>query len=188
MESAVKCAIRDGHNVVLTGQAGTGKTHLLNSISEELARGGRIVEVTATTGIASTLIKGATTLHSCFSLLDGRYPTEVLVSRIRDDDNLQKTKQRVLNMDVLIVDEISMLSSQVFEQVEEVCRAIRAKPDVFGGIQVILCGDLYQLKPVPSYKYGDMGESILQSSLFTEGFRHHFHLTDCHRQKEGMYK
>ncbi len=73
MNAALLHAIHSGHSVVISGQAGTGKSHLLNTISKELTAAGKTVNVTATTGIASTLLHGAMTLHSCFGLFDDRY-------------------------------------------------------------------------------------------------------------------
>lgn len=142
-ERATELALQ-GHSLFLTGQAGTGKTYTLNSIIKTLTENGKRVTRTASTGIASTHING-TTIHSWAGV--------GIKSKLSADD-LYKIKNnnfsfnRINNTDVLIIDEISMLPDYVFDLVNEVCSFIKDKKQFFGGIQLIVCGDFFQLPPV----------------------------------------
>ena len=134
-----------GKSVFLTGPAGSGKTHTLNRYIREMRSRGARVAITASTGIASTHL-GGMTVHSWSgigikdALSDKDVRELVLTSYL---------KKRFIKTDILIIDEISMLTSYVFDLIDKVCRAGRGEPNApFGGLQVILCGDLFQLPPV----------------------------------------
>jgi ATP-dependent DNA helicase PIF1 len=88
-------------------------------------------------------------------------------------------------MDCLIIDEISMLSQKLFLQLEHVVRAVRNKSQPFDGMQVVLVGDYFQLKPVPNSDYNDPGETILAYQDIRKLVPQHFVLTKAHRQTEG---
>jgi ATP-dependent DNA helicase PIF1 len=132
----------EGRNLFLTGAAGTGKSFLLNRVIEAL--GGRsVVAVTAPTGIAATHIDGQT-IHSWAGIGLGKGTVEELVSKIGE-----KAKQRWRSARALVLDEVSMLNGDLFTKLDAVARNARddeARP--FGGLQVILSGDFYQLPPV----------------------------------------
>ena len=153
-------SVENGHNVIITGQAGTGKSIIINELYQLLVRQGKNVIITATTGIASTMFPDATTLHSFFRLMDGRFRTAQLINKISFDDNAHETKERIVKTDVLFIDECSMMSCKIMEQVEEICRAVRKSDIVFGGMQIILSGDFLQLRPVPNMAYDDPGQYI----------------------------
>ncbi|MFZ4648028.1 MAG: PIF1 family DEAD/DEAH box helicase [Patescibacteria group bacterium] len=136
--------IKTGQNIFLTGPAGCGKTFLLNRYLEYLKEKKVSVGVTASTGIAATHLNGRT-IHSWCGIgieekLDQRKLKKIL--------NNRQTADRVRNAKVLIIDEISMLDIKRFDLVDTVCRAIRADLRPFGGLQVLLCGDFFQLPPV----------------------------------------
>jgi ATP-dependent DNA helicase PIF1 len=138
--------LKMGQNVFLTGSAGSGKTYLLNKYIAYLKENNISVAVTASTGIAATHMDGRT-IHSWSAI--GIKPTlnkKELNAIIHNED----IKKRINKAKVLIIDEISMLDAQRFDLVELVCRAIRKKDSPFGGLQVILCGDFFQLPPVPT--------------------------------------
>ncbi|XP_070548947.1 ATP-dependent DNA helicase PIF1-like [Ptychodera flava] len=96
-------------------------------------------------------------------------------------------KQKIKSMDVLVIDEISMLSVKVFEQVESVLRQIRSSSTVMGGVQCIFSGDFFQLKPVPNRHYGDNGLYVFQSQLFVKAVPHIVTLTKTLRQSENDF-
>jgi ATP-dependent DNA helicase PIF1 len=132
----------DGHSVLLTGPAGSGKTYVLGEFIRLAKREGKTVAVTATTGLAASHLSGST-VHAW--------------SGIGIADNLPKgfvkglSKSRfdtIAKTDVLIIDEISMLHDYRLDMIEEVARLVRKKDEPFGGLQVILCGDFFQLPPV----------------------------------------
>lgn len=134
--------LESGQSVLLTGAAGTGKTYLLNKFIKRAREEGKAVAVTATTGLAATHLNG-NTLHAW--------------SGIGVHDELGRSffqklsKQRmdtILKTDILIIDEISMLHDFRLDMVEEIARKIRGGERPFGGMQVVLCGDFFQLPPV----------------------------------------
>jgi ATP-dependent exoDNAse (exonuclease V) alpha subunit len=134
-----------GRNVFLTGPAGSGKTYTLNRYIKEAKSRGARVAITASTGIASTHL-GGMTVHSW----SGIGAKDALSDRdIRDLVLTSYLKKRFIKTDILVIDEISMITSHLFDLIDKVCRAGRGEPDKpFGGLQVILCGDLFQLPPV----------------------------------------
>jgi ATP-dependent DNA helicase PIF1 len=133
----------EGHNVLLTGPAGSGKTYVLNEFIRRAKARGKYVAVTATTGLAATHL-GGNTIHawSGIGISDQLHP--------QFDEHLLKGRREIIEAtDILIIDEISMLHDYRLDMVDEVARKVRRRPDEpFGGIQVILCGDFFQLPPV----------------------------------------
>jgi len=138
--AVLKC----GYNVFITGAAGSGKTYLLREYIEYLRKHGIGVGVTASTGIAATHLDG-TTIHSWSGLG---------MKDILDEDDLRKLsrkpylKERFKKTSVLIIDEISMLSQEQFESLDLICQKLKKNERNFGGMQIILCGDFFQLPPV----------------------------------------
>jgi ATP-dependent exoDNAse (exonuclease V) alpha subunit len=131
-----------GESVLLTGPAGTGKTFVLNQFIRLAKSEGKHVSVTATTGLAATHL-GGTTIHSWagIGVLD-HVPQGFA-------DRLAKGRREIIEKtDVLIIDEISMLHDYRLDMVDEVCRLVRGKDEPFGGIQVVMSGDFFQLPPI----------------------------------------
>lgn len=132
-----------GQSVFLTGAAGSGKTFVLNQFIRLAKADGKHVSVTATTGLAATHL-GGTTIHSWSGIgVHDELPPSF-------EDHLSKGRREVIEKtDVLIIDEVSMLHDYRLDMVDDVCRAVRGKPDLpFGGLQVIMSGDFFQLPPV----------------------------------------
>ena len=111
-----------------------------------------------------------------------------MVERVLKDDNLHTIKDRILNTDCIIIDEVSMLSSRTFGHIEILCRKVRKSDKPFGGIQFVLSGDLYQLKPVPNIAYGDKGQLFIEQDRFSSLVPHKFVLSTVHWQNEGTPK
>ena len=139
--------ITKGKNIFLTGEAGTGKTFLVNRIKEMSLDQNIKIAITAMTGTAAYLL-GGTTLHSWanIGLASGNEPTEQLVKKI---NKYQKAVRKWQEVDILVIDEISMMSYALLDKLEEVARCFRNPNKIFGGIQVILIGDFFQLPPIP---------------------------------------
>jgi len=136
--------LKAGRNVYLTGAAGSGKTHVLNNYIEYLKERGVTVAVTASTGIAATHL-GGMTIHSWSGigiksdLSD--YDIELLIQKKNLWRRYDKTK-------ILIIDEISMIHGRVFDCLDRLARAMKGNDAAFGGMQVVLSGDFFQLPPI----------------------------------------
>lgn len=138
-----------GVNIFLTGKAGTGKTTLLRSLHNKLSK--RMV-VTAPTGVAA-LNAGGVTMHSFFQLPFGPYvPAESGLQRQNNNQVLHrfsKIKLAIIrSMELLIIDEISMVRSDTLDAVDDVLRRIRRDERPFGGVQILMIGDIQQLSPI----------------------------------------
>ena len=132
-----------GKSVFLTGAAGSGKTYLLNQFIRLQKADGKHVSVTATTGLAATHL-GGTTIHSWSGIgISDELPDKFV-------DHLSKGRREIIEKtNVLIIDEVSMLHDYRLDMVDTVCRLVRKQPDVpFGGIQVVMSGDFFQLPPI----------------------------------------
>jgi len=135
-----------GKSVFFTGAAGTGKTYLLKQIVKSLRskHNPKFVYVTAPTGIAACNIGGCT-LHSFSGIGLGKESKEKLVTKVLSNS---QARQRWLTARVLVIDEISMVSDELFDKLEYIARRVRNNNSPFGGIQIILTGDFFQLPPV----------------------------------------
>lgn len=137
--------ILSGKNVFLTGGPGTGKTHVINKIKKIIKH--KEIIYTATTGIAATHIDGKT-IHS-WSGIGIKGEQELTSSSILERIALKKwNKKRIQNTDILIIDEISMLHPFQLQAINLISQHARHRAEMFGGIQVILCGDFFQLPPI----------------------------------------
>jgi len=161
--------IRDGHNVFITGSGGCGKTFLVNRVASEL--GAELeVSVTSSTGITALNFKGGRTLFSFmgFSI----FPATQTSKWVR---RYPKNVERIQNCDLLIIDEISMISDKTLENTDRVLRDIRKCQQPMGGLQVVVCGDFYQLPPVE-------GRYCFQSPVWKKMDLTTVHLRGQHRQ------
>lgn len=137
-QNKVKKALKTGKNICLMGEAGTGKTHVLNEYIAECQDEGKNVVVTAPTGIAALNLDGVT-MHNAFAIpipAYGYYDFNIVLSKIKD----------ILIADVIVVDEISMCRNDVFEYFHMVVRRIEKERGV--KIQIIVSGDFFQLPPI----------------------------------------
>lgn len=136
-----------GISFFYTGAAGSGKSHVLHLIRKSLLKKykGKGVYVVAPTGIAAANVCGVT-IHNFAGIGIKDESVDVQVEKIK---HYYTAHERWKNANVLIIDEVSMLSCDLFERLEEIATRVRNVPDMlFGGIQIILCGDFYQLPPV----------------------------------------
>jgi len=166
-----------GESVLLTGSAGAGKTFVLNQFIRIAKSEGKHVSVTATTGLAATHL-GGTTIHSWSGI--------GISDELRSGfvENMSKTRQEIIEKtDVLIIDEISMLHDYRLDMVDEVCRLVRKKDEPFGGIQIIMSGDFFQLPPI---NRGDSraGGFVVNSNVWRELDPTICYLEEQHRQDD----
>jgi ATP-dependent DNA helicase PIF1 len=154
--------LESGSSVLLTGAAGTGKTFILNKFIQRAKRAGKSVAVTATTGLAATHLNG-TTIHawSGIGVLD--YFDKYTASKMG-----KQRKELIKKADILVIDEISMLHDFRLDMVDEALRYSRDSAEPFGGLQVILCGDFFQLPPV-NRSDSRQGSFITGSNAWQQG-------------------
>lgn len=175
--------LKSGHNVYLAGRPGSGKTYLLNKFVQFLRQQNISTGVTAATGIAATHLNGMT-LHSWSGMgvlneLDGKELKRILKKR-----NLQK---RLRKSRVLIIDEISMLSAKHLDIASEIVRMFRQSWEPFGGMQVVLCGDFFQLPPVGNKNDQKTRLFAYHSRAWQELNLKICYLTEQHRQTDKEY-
>jgi len=161
---------------------GTGKSVLMREIITNLrkkyAREPDRVAVTASTGLAACNV-GGVTLHSFGGIGLGKEAAPELVKKIRRN---QKAKNRWMRTKVLIVDEISMVDGDLFDKLEAIARTIRNNGRPFGGIQLVITGDFFQLPPVPDY--GKVSKFAFDAATWATSIEHTIGLTQVFRQKD----
>ncbi len=180
-QSAALDILKTGGNVFLTGEPGAGKTYVINQYIAWLEAAGLSVAVTASTGIAATHI-GGMTIHSWSGLGIRDTLTPYDLDKIATNE---KVSRRAKKANVLIIDEVSMLDARVLDMVNMVLKTVRQKPEPFGGLQVVLVGDFFQLPPVT--KQGDVMTYAFQSKAWEEASFLTCYLTEQHRQEDEMF-
>ena len=141
----------DGGNHAIFGEAGTGKTSLIRLLVGELRRMGRNVVCVAPTGIAAMNlgVEGAMTIHRAFQLPDDMV----------ENASVHPNASWLCSLDVLLIDEISMVRSDVFATVDRLLKQARCSQQPFGGVQVIVVGDFMQMPPFTTSR--ELDEYIL---------------------------
>ena len=172
--------MKTGANVFLTGEPGSGKTFVLNGYIDWLVHSDVSVAVTASTGIAATHI-GGTTIHSWASIGARDTLTQYDLDHIMTNE---KTVRRVKKAKVLVIDEISMLDGRVLDMVETVVRTIKQSGEPWGGMQVILVGDFFQLPPIAGR--GEMSRFAFESRAWDSSHFLTCYLTEQHRQEDEL--
>jgi ATP-dependent DNA helicase PIF1 len=170
-----------GHNIFITGPGGAGKSELIRLIYKHAYTRFKDIHVTALTGCASILLNcKAKTLHSWAGIGLGNGATEQLIMKIKKN-KFQKAIWK--GTDILVVDEVSMLSLKLFNMLNSIGKAIRGNQKPFGGIQLIFSGDFYQLPPV-----GDKDDIDSQRFCFeSDDWNSVFH-RDCQIQLKKIFR
>lgn len=173
--------LKTGANVFLTGEPGSGKTYTVNAYIKYLREHGVEPAITAATGLAATHL-GGVTIHSWSGLGIKHIIDRYELDRLSTNEKLVK---RLTSAKVLIIDEISMLSAATLDMVEAICRELRGGHEPFGGLQVILVGDFFQLPPVSRrgvpVKFAYESETWRHLKLIT------CYLSEQHRQDDAEF-
>ncbi|EKG14532.1 DNA helicase PIF1 ATP-dependent [Macrophomina phaseolina MS6] len=177
-------------NVFFTGPAGTGKSFLLHKVIEGLTikyleddKSAWRIAVTASTGLAAYNI-GGTTLHRFAGIGIGKAPTAKLIMEIfKSEPKLR----RWMLIKVLIIDEISMVDATLFDKLDVIARAVRGVDKPFGGIQLVITGDFFQLPPV--LQGSDQGgpRFCFEAKAWKAAVEHTISLTQIYRQRDPEF-
>ena len=173
--------LKAGQNVFLTGSAGAGKTYTLNQYIDYLKARKVPVAITASTGIAATHMNGMT-IHTWAGIgikdsLDGQD-----LARMHDRKYMREHLDKVK---VLIIDEISMLHAKQLELVNQVLKYFKGNALPFGGVQVVLAGDFFQLPPVGKSSESNRDKFSFMSAAWLEAKLQICYLTEQHRQNDS---
>jgi ATP-dependent DNA helicase PIF1 len=171
-------------SVFFTGPAGTGKSVLMRAIIQELKqkwkRDPERLAVTASTGLAACNI-GGMTLHSFAGIGLGKEDVPTLVRKIRRNP---KAKNRWLKTKTLIIDEVSMVDGELFDKLSQIGRTIRNNGRPWGGIQLVITGDFFQLPPVPDGQGQQNVKFAFEAATWATSVDHTIGLTEVFRQKD----
>lgn len=172
--------LQRGVSTYVTGPAGSGKTHLLNRYIEWCQSQGKNVAVTASTGIAATHIEGRT-IHSWSGMGIKDEMSKKELDALAQKEFLHK---RYSETDVLIIDEVSMLSASQLDLLDDIARTVSGQDIPFGGIQVVMSGDLFQLPPITNR---EGPQYVTQSDVWEEADIAMCYLTEQWRQEDEQF-
>ncbi|MEX5379362.1 AAA family ATPase [Acinetobacter towneri] len=176
-ETALKL-LKAGENVFLTGSAGAGKTYTLNQYINYLKARKVPVAITASTGIAATHMNGMT-IHTWAGIGIKDFLSDADLKNMKERKYL---KEHLESAQVLIIDEISMLHAKQLNLVNQVLKYFKDSDDAFGGIQVIVAGDFFQLPPVGKNDERNRDKFCFMSEAWVEAKFRVCYLTEQHRQ------
>jgi ATP-dependent DNA helicase PIF1 len=177
--------VGDKKSVFFTGSAGTGKSVLLREIIATLrrkfAREPDRVAVTASTGLAACNV-GGITLHSFSGIGLGKESVPELVRKIKKNG---KATTRWMRTKILVIDEVSMVDGELFDKLEAIARNIRNNARPFGGIQLVITGDFFQLPPVP--ENNRIAKFAFDAATWPTSIEHTIGLHHVFRQKDPKF-
>ena len=177
---------RLGENVFITGPGGSGKSELIRYIVKDAVERGKQVQVCALTGTAAVLLGcNAKTIHSWGGIGLANGDNMAVANKVNKSKFKKKNWKQV---DLLIIDEVSMMSFKLFELLEITARLCRRNVRPFGGIQVIFTGDFYQLPPVGNEKEPETCKFCFESPLWNTIFTKQIQLKTIFRQDDDLYK
>lgn len=174
-----------GDNIFITGPGGTGKTKLIQYIVDEANEDGKRLQLCSMTGCSALLFnRKAKTVHSWAGIGLAKGDNDKIISRVCKSKYKKKNWKSV---DILIVDEVSMMSLKIFNILDKIGRNVRKKNIPFGGMQIIFAGDFYQLPPVGDMDDRETSQFCFESKIWNDVFQHQVELTKIFRQKDQAY-
>ena len=172
-------------NIFITGPGGTGKTRLIQHIVDNANEDGKRVQLCSMTGCSALLFnRKAKTVHSWAGIGLAKGENNKIISRVCKS---RYKKKNWKSIDILIIDEVSMMSLKIFTILDEIGRIVRKKDIPFGGIQVIFAGDFYQLPPVGDMDDRESNQFCFESKIWNRVFNNQVELTKIFRQKDEKY-
>lgn len=178
----------EGKNIFITGPGGTGKSALIKYIQSDAYTKGKYIQVTALTGCAAVLLEcKAKTLHSWSGIGLGKGPIEQLIKKVLKNKH---SKALWKETNILVVDEVSMMSLKLFETLDAIGKSVRKNSKPFGGLQLIFSGDFYQLPPVGDKDDPDTSKFCFESEFWFSTFlkQEHIQLQKIFRQTDPVYQ
>lgn len=170
----------DEKNIFITGAGGTGKTYIIKELYDLAIKNDKKINVTALTGVAAILLDcNATTIHSWSGIGLANRDNINIINKIVKSKFYRYNWE---NIDILIIDEVSMMSGRIFELLNKIGQTIRCNKRPFGGIQIIFSGDFFQLPPVNDDIF------CFETDNFFNTFDLIINLTKIHRQSDNVYK
>lgn len=176
---------KNGENLFITGPAGSGKTFLIRTLYEWCNENNKSIQVCALTGCAAVLLQTkAKTIHSWAGIGLANGETINIIQNVAN--NIYK-KKNWINTNILIIDEISMMSSKILTILDGIAKKVRKNNRPFGGMQIIFSGDFYQLPPISSKNDTEQAQFCFENPIWDDLFDKEYHLSQIFRQSNKIY-
>jgi ATP-dependent DNA helicase PIF1 len=176
-----------GQNIFITGSAGTGKTYLIKQIYKHATENNKNIQICALTGCASILLNcNARTIHSWAGIGLGNGTIQENINKVI---KAKPRRNNWIKYNILVIDEVSMMSLKLFDMLFLIGQAVRHSMLPFGGLQIIMSGDFFQLSPVGSCREPDTQRFCFESENWKKTFlpECHIELTEIFRQTDPYY-
>jgi ATP-dependent DNA helicase PIF1 len=176
---------KNGENLFITGPAGSGKTFLIRTLYEWCNENNKSIQVCALTGCAAVLLQTkAKTIHSWAGIGLANGETINIIQNVAN--NIYK-KKNWNNTNILIIDEISMMSSKILSILDGIAKKVRKNNRPFGGMQIVFSGDFYQLPPISSKNNTEQTQFCFENPIWDDLFDKEYHLSQIFRQSNKIY-